>query len=249
MTRTPPIPRVYRCVRTPEPPGLTAPGDAFPWSLAPWSEPFVDISDDHGRPSPPPPLDTRFKMLWDDRALHVLVWMDEPHVRATLTERDSVIYADNDIELFLDPTGAGRRYYEIEVNALGTVFDLALDRPYHEGGRADHTFDVRGLRACVRVDGTLNDPRDTDRGWAAGLAVPWAALDRHGQSPGRPPAPGERWRVNVSRVQWDHRIVHGRYETVPGRPEHNWVWSPTGRIDMHRPERWGVVTFEPAPGP
>ena len=26
--------------------------------------------------------------------------------------------------------------------------------------------------------------------------------------------------------------------------EDNWVWSPQGLVDMHVPERWGVVQFE-----
>ncbi len=26
-------------------------------------------------------------------------------------------------------------------------------------------------------------------------------------------------------------------------PEHNWVWSPQGVINMHYPERWGYLQF------
>jgi hypothetical protein len=32
------------------------------------------------------------------------------------------------------------------------------------------------------------------------------------------------------------------------RPEDNWIWSPQGVIDMHRPERWGFVQFSASPG-
>src|SRR5262249_3420192 len=39
---------------------------------------------------------------------------------------------------------------------------------------------------------------------------------------------------------------NGKYEKVKGKPEHNWVWSPQGVIDMHRPERWGYVRFSTA---
>ena len=38
-------------------------------------------------------------------------------------------------------------------------------------------------------------------------------------------------------------MVDGKYVKVKGRPEHNWVWSPQGVIDMHRPERWGYLQF------
>jgi hypothetical protein len=33
---------------------------------------------------------------------------------------------------------------------------------------------------------------------------------------------------------------------VAKRPEHNWVWSPQGVINMHRPERWGILQFSTA---
>ena len=35
---------------------------------------------------------------------------------------------------------------------------------------------------------------------------------------------------------------------VADTKEDNWVWSPTGIIDMHRPERWGWVQFCDATG-
>jgi len=36
--------------------------------------------------------------------------------------------------------------------------------------------DYRGLRSAVRIDGTLNDDRDRDRGWTVELALPWTGL-------------------------------------------------------------------------
>ena len=68
---------------------------------------------------------------------------------------------------------------------------------------------------------------------------------------------GDAWRVNFSRVHWETEVVAGEEEEgggahggeprmirkVEGRPEKNWVWSPTGVIDIHRPERWAVVVF------
>src|SRR5208283_2720430 len=32
------------------------------------------------------------------------------------------------------------------------------------------------------------------------------------------------------------------------RREDNWIWSPPGIIDMHRPEKWGYVQFTGQPG-
>ena len=70
-----------------------------------------------------------------------------------------------------------------------------------------------------------------------------AALARY--NPGRPtpPAVGDDWRVNFSRVQWHHDVVDGHYVKRKHVPEDNWVWSPQGVVDMHQPEHWGVGTF------
>ena len=56
------------------------------------------------------------------------------------------------------------------------------------------------------------------------------------------------WRINFSRVQWETDIINGKYvkrKDNAGKvlPENNWVWSPQGVVDMHRPERWGYLFF------
>jgi len=238
-------PRSYVCLRVPSAPTLDGALDDQAWRHIPWSEPFVDIEGDARLA---PTLRTRMKLGWDDQFLYVAGLLEEPHVWATLTERDAVIYQDDDFEIFIDPDGDRNEYYELEINALGTVWDLFLVRPYRDGGPALHGWDIAGLRAAARVDGTINDPSDLDRGWSVELALPWAALAE--AAPGRRgPRPGESWRVNFSRVDWEMEIADGGYvkrrdpATGRPRPERNWVWSPQGVIDMHRPEHWGVVTF------
>lgn len=215
------------------------------WAAAPWSESFVDIE---GSARARPPHDTRVRMLWDDDFLYIAARLEEPHVWGTLTERDAVIFHDDDFELFIDPDGDTHHYYELEVNALGTVWDLLLTKPYRDGGRAIDAWDIRGLEVAVYVDGTINDPADVDRGWSVELALPWRVLSEAAPE-GRRPRAGEQWRINFSRVDWDVDARGGRYvkrldpATGKPRPEHNWVWSPQGAINMHMPERWGIVQF------
>jgi hypothetical protein len=233
--------REYACYRAPGAASIDGNLDKPFWREAPWTELFVDIEGDPPH-RPAPRHATRAKLVWDDDHLYIAAQLDEPHVWATLTQRDSVIYHDNDFEVFLSPTGDNHTYYELEINALGTIFDLFLAKPYRDGGPADHAWDVAGLKAAVKIDGTLNDPRDTDRGWSVELAFPWRAFDRHGGTR-CPPRDGDHWRLNFSRVQWDHEVIDGRYRKIEGRPEHNWVWSPQGVIDMHRPEMWGFLQF------
>ncbi len=234
--------RRYLCCRAPGGAAIDGRLDKPFWNSAPWSEEFVDIEGDA---KPLPPFRTRFKMVWDDECLYVGAEMEEPHVWGSLAERDSIVYHDNDFEVFLNPTGDNHNYYEIEVNALNTIFHLFLPRPYRDGGPADHGWDAVGMQTAVHVKGTLNDPSDIDRGWSVELAIPWRAFDRHATrgEQARAPKPGDQWRMNFSRVQWDHEVASGSYRKIPGRPEHNWVWSPQGIVDMHRPEQWGYVQF------
>jgi hypothetical protein len=236
-------PRCYVCYRAAG--AITVDGrpDEEAWRVAPWSEAFVDIEGDR---RPAPRYRTRVKMLWDDDALYIAAELEEPHVWATLTQHDSVIFHDNDFEVFLNPEGDSHLYGELELNALNTTWDLLLPRPYKDGGRAVDAWEITGLRTAVHVDGTINDPSDTDRGWSVEIAWPWRGLKELTGRP-VPPRDGDQWRINFSRVEWDHEVVGGKYRKVPKRPEHNWVWSPQGVIDMHRPERWGYLQFSTAP--
>ena len=195
--------RAYTAYRAPH--GMTIDGrlDEDAWKIAPWTKAFVDIRDES---HPAPTWETRAKLLWDDEYLYIAAYLEEPHVWATLTERDAIIYRDHDFEVFLDPEGDAVGYYEFEVNALGTMFDLYLNRPYNEGGTADISWDAAGLQWAVHLDGTLNDPTDEDRGWSVEIAIPWRSLVPPGSETVRlRPNDGEIWRVNFSRVQWPLR--------------------------------------------
>src|SRR5690606_9410800 len=150
------------------------------WLAAERSPRFADLV--HGKPGI---HDTRAAVVWDDERLYVGYWVEEPIVTATLTERDSPIYKDNDVELFI----AGRdAYYEFEINAFNTIYEVffiweeAFEssgyatrpefdrtregvRPFNGVGFRNHprgrrigywNWDMPGLQTAVHVDGTLN---------------------------------------------------------------------------------------------
>lgn len=232
-------PKSYLSHRTPHPPRIDGKLTDDVWRRAPWTDEFIDIE---GTAKPKPRFRTRVKMLWDDDNFYIAAQLEEPHVWATLTAHDSVIFHDNDFEVFLDPNGDTLNYYEFEINALNTGWDLFLDKPYRFGGKADNSFGIPGLQTAIHIDGTLNRPQDTDKSWSVELAFPWAAFAEHAGTP-TPPLPGDTWRINFSRVEWKHEIVDGAYRIIPHTKEDNWVWSPQGAINMHIPEMWGKVRF------
>jgi hypothetical protein len=235
-------PKGYVCYRAAAPIAIDGKLDEATWREALWTEDFADIE---GAARPNPRFRTRAKMLWDDQYFYIAAELEEPHVWATLTKHDSVIFHDNDFEVFIDPDGDSHAYYEFEMNALNTGWDLFLPKPYKDSGRALDSWEIPGLKTAVQVDGTLNDPSDTDRAWTLEIALPWKVLGEQSPSPA-PPRDGDQWRVNFSRVEWQIDVKDGKYVKKPNTKEDNWVWSPQGVIDMHRPERWGYVQFSTA---
>jgi len=233
------VPQGYVCYHTTGSIILDGRLDEADWKKAPWTHDFADIEGDA---KPKPRFRTRAKMLWDDQYFYVAAELEEPHVWATLTNHDAVIFNDNDFEVFIDPDGDSHEYYEFEMNALNTGWDLLLKKPYKDGGPALNEWEIPGLKTAVHVDGTLNNPADRDQGWSVEIAFPWKALAEYAHRR-TPPDEGDQWRVDFSRVEWQINIVNGKYEKVPGTREDNWVWSPQGIIDMHRPEKWGYVQF------
>jgi len=260
-------PPVYYCPRAKAREALDGRIDKDFWADVPFSDTFVDIS---GKDFPTPRYRTRMKMCWDDENLYIAALLEGDEIWATLTERDCVIYLDNDFEVFVDPSSSTHNYMELELNAINTQWDLMLTHPYRDGGRSVTGWDMKGLETAVHVDGLVNDPRAGSRSWSVEIRIPFAGLMETYSCEENPPelarcyparkAPrlGEVWRMNFSRVQWTVDVVDGRYQKRTDAngddlPEDNWVWAPTGLIDIHCPEFWGYVFFtekgEPMPIP
>ena len=223
LPATAPSPPVYCCVATTAPVAIDGKLDDAAWSAAQWTSDFVDITRGDR-----PPLRTRAKLLWDEKNLYVAAEMEQPDVRATMEQRDMPLFREDAFEVFEVRGIVVAVAVELEINALSTVFDLIMDKPYRGGGQADAAFDIEGLKSAVHVDGTLNDRIDRDRGWTVEMAIPWESLKKI--APAGPPKAGARWRMELGRS--------------PGRPHGRFVtWSPHGEGDMHMPEKWGYLEF------
>jgi hypothetical protein len=99
--------------------------------------------------------------------------LEDKHIWANLKKRDEIVYNDNDFEVFIDQRNSGHRYFEYEINALNTVFDLLLIKPYRAGSNFLISWDSKELKHAVKIKGTLNDPSDEDEGWTVEMAIPF----------------------------------------------------------------------------
>ncbi len=234
-------PKAHIAYKTPT--AITIDGDESDpsWNNVSWTDLFIDIEG-----VKQPKYKTQVKMLWDDTYYYILAKMEEPHVWGNLTKRDTIIFHNNDFEVFIEPNNDTHDYYEVELNALNTAWDLFITKPYRGGNTVLNDWNITGLKSAVKVNGTINNPTDIDKGWVLEIAIPWSVY-KAGYYHKNVPT-DQFWRVNFSRVNWDYQITDGKYERKKDAKgkllhEYNWVWSPMGVINMHEPEKWGYVYF------
>ena len=164
-------PRGYVCTRAGGPVRIDGIVDEEEWKAAPWTDEFLDIQ---GPTQPKARLPhARPHALGRRPIFYFAAQMEEPHVSATFTEHDSHIWReDNDFEIFIDPNSDNVEYYELEINARNTVWDLFLPpavqgrsvaapllgdpRPPDGGARRRHA--ERSLRYRSRLVRGARDP-------------------------------------------------------------------------------------------
>jgi hypothetical protein len=238
-------PQSYVVYQTSAPISIDGKANEMDWSKAECTAPFIDIEGDS---KPKPTYATRVKMLWNKQGLYLFAELEEPHIWAYYRQHDQIVYHENDFEIFIDPDRDSQNYFEFEVNAANTLFDLFLPKPYRDGGNPLLTWDAHGFKSAVSIDGTLNNPADGDKKWSVELFIPFSSLQA-GNVKTPVPASGEVWKIDFSRVEWQTLIADGKYlkkkddKTGKFLNENNWVWNATGEINMHVPERWGMIQF------
>jgi hypothetical protein len=134
------VARPYACQRTSAPIVIDGVLDDPAWTGATWSPRFGDMVT--GRPGL---YDTRAALVWDDEALYVGYRVEEPFLAATMTERDSLLFLENDVEVFVD---GGDWYYELELNALGTVYEALF--VWRDAYATDPRYAAAGLDVLAR---------------------------------------------------------------------------------------------------
>lgn len=252
----------YQAYRISNAPKIDGRLDELEWQLAPQSPNFRDLISGSETIH-----DTRAAVLWDDQYLYVAYWIEEPNLQASITERDGLIYQNNDVELFIAGQDA---YYEFEINAYGTIYEVFFiwEEAYKDGGYDTMTgfgtdepgrrafngvgykphprglrigfwnWDLKGLRSAVFTDGTINDDKDRDRGWTVELALPWSSISILAKGDNRSIPPRDK---DIWRM--DFSRFNQYKEAEPAKDSGGWAWSPHGVWDSHVPECFTFVNF------
>jgi hypothetical protein len=239
------------------------------WRKTAWSQRFVDmVTGDPGM------YNTQAALLWNDTHLYIAFIAEEPFIEARQIIRDSIVFLENDLEVFID---GGDCYYELEVNAANTVyevffiwkdaytkgsrfdiplFDVHQPNAYTFGGDYDRTgatfwkgthprgirwaftgFDMPGLQTAVRIDGTINDNSDIDKGWSLEIAIPWSSLNLLSDGRPIPPASGDIWNMFLGRFQ---KLMLSGKEVLPHPAM---ALNSHGIYDTHMPDKWSRILF------
>ena len=175
----------------------------------------------------PPAKATTVKACHDGRSLHVLFHCEDPDVRATLRHRDAHLWEESAVEMFISPTCSVERYFELQVNAIGTIFDARITNPGGARGKGfafDPNWDCPGLTVTPAGSGRFNGTADRDAWWAVHVAIPFDSLDASG------PSDGDRWRANFYRIEQSGRALAAS-------------WSPLPKLDFHQAHRFGELVF------
>ncbi|MBN1672469.1 MAG: hypothetical protein JXR37_15620 [Kiritimatiellae bacterium] len=137
-------------------------------------------------------------------------------------QRDSSVWQDDDVELFLSPNNDGLTAYQFGINAAGVVYDGRNTRkPGSRSVKADKTWNTDVQAKTGR----------TAQSWTLELAVPLADLFE-----GDPT--GTAWGLNIQRQR-----------TTAGRSPHELqFWSLTDASAFPEMDRYGLLVFARKPG-
>jgi hypothetical protein len=131
-----------------------------------------------------PEAKTKLHVMQDDKRLYIAVecFGDDPdELVANIEKHDEAnIWMDDDVELFLDPTGQRKSYYQIIVNTRGTTWDA-----YHSQPREDDLSWEPKYESAVKV---------TKKNWTVEFAIPWSSFSRTEKL-------GADWAFNVLRMR------------------------------------------------
>jgi len=173
---------------------------------------------------------TVVRVWYDETALYLGWTCTDADIQATFTARDSKFWEEEVAEFFVTAGGL-ERYFELQWNPLGGVFDAIIHNQMDPHGVStnfigDWSYTANGMRSAVKLEGTPDHSGDKDKRWQAEVMIPFADLGT-----GTPGA-GAIWRANFY-----------RFNRTRGREPELLSWSPTRLPGFHQPSRFGFLEF------
>jgi hypothetical protein len=172
---------------------------------------------------------TKARLLWDNKYLYFCAEMEDSDLYADVKEDNGMTWTNDVFELFFKPSKESLIYYEFQVNAANTQLELFLPSRGSGGYQRFAPLTKFGMESAVRLEGTLNNWQDKDKGWTVEGRIPWTAF----KATGGAPKAGDKWRFALCRYD---------YSVAFDRPELSST-APLTQPDFHRYEDYGELQF------
>ncbi len=173
------------------------------------------------------------KMTWDDQFLYVFVTVVDSDITSPYKQHDDPLWKADCVELFIDADGNRQGYVELQVNPNNATFDSWFATTRAKPG--DEKWDS-GMVTAIKLRGSTEAGDSGDIGWDAEIAIPWAAVKGRNEDMKvrLPPEVGDRWRLNVVRV-----------DRKTGDDKGVWAssWNRITMADFHALDRMLVAVF------
>ena len=117
----------------------------------------------------------KVKALWDDKYLYFAFEVTDTNLQAVETNRDGNIYLDDAVEVYIDTfndNGSVMKVddYQFLVNIINVKSDMK-----GTGNGKDASWNSNMISA-VKIDGTIGNNGDIDKGYTMEIAIPWSDI-------------------------------------------------------------------------
>ncbi len=222
----PPVTREAECRWTDQAPTIDGRLDDPAWKTAAVIDRFPSF---WSKTDPGAAHATKTRILWDRDALYYAAEMTDSDVRAFGTKHNDHLWNGDVFELFFKPSRDRPEYFEFEVNPRSALFEASFLTRFNPT-EAFETSRPLGMAAVAVVNGTLDQPADTDVGWMVEGKIPWSAF---APTFARPEA-GEAWTFALCRYNY-----YGPDQTPPILMSS----APLTQPSFHRFEDYGRLQF------
>lgn len=174
---------------------------------------------------------TIFMTKWSNDSLYVIFINEDRNIWASYTNKGDPIYLEEVDEVFIDPSGNGKSYYEIEISPRNVTWEGYI--VYDEKPQLYPKWKPSNLKTRVNIFGKLHEKKNNEGGgkfWISELKIPFEELNVEKIVK---PNVGDTWKINFFRIE---RTPEGDYY---------YAWSPTytEEPNFHVPSKFGSLIF------
>lgn len=182
------------------------------------------------REGDPLPYGARFKVVYSDTGLYVLMVGSDEVLTSTLTEDFDHLWEEDCYEVFLWTDESYPVYFEYEISPMNKELPILVPN-FNNKIQGWRPWDYEGSRRTRHMTSVIGDRHESGAeitGWTAEFFIPYELL-RPLQNV--PPKKGTEWRANFYRVDHDH----GQRTA--------WFWASVDKR-FHEYERFGRLIFD-----